>query len=120
MQQPRLILIAGCNGSGKSTFSQSIVGSDIIPFDYDKRFLEHYNSFRDSEFREKFAIDKTTSDLENLINSSFLNGQSVCFETNFVTVPLNWIKRAKDLGFLVEIYFFCLDSLTRIIHEISL
>ena len=105
MQQPSLIIIAGCNGSGKSTFSQSIVGSEIVPFDYDKRFLEHYNVLRDCEFREKFAIDKTTIDLENLILNSFVNLQSVCFETNFVNVPMNWINKAKELGYLIDLYF---------------
>ena len=115
-----MIIIAGCNGSGKSTFSQSIVGSEIVPFDYDKRFLEHYNVLRDCEFREKFAIDKTTIDLENLILNSFVNLQSVCFETNFVNVPMNWINKAKELGYLIELYFFCLNSIDKAKARVAL
>ena len=56
MQQPHLIIIAGCNGAGKSTYSQSLVET-VIPFDYDKRFLEIYNHLPDSELREEFAIN---------------------------------------------------------------
>lgn len=120
MQQPSLIIIAGCNGSGKSTFSSSIVGGNLVPFDYDKRFLEHYNALRDSEFREKFAIDKTTCDLENLIHNSFANLQSVCFETNFVNVPMNWINKAKELGYQIELYFFCLNSIDKAKERVAL
>ena len=38
MQKPHLIIIAGCNGAGKSTYSQSFTDI-IVPFDYDKQFL---------------------------------------------------------------------------------
>jgi adenylate kinase family enzyme len=54
MQQPYLRIFAGCNGSGKSTYSY-ILSPNVIPFDYDKRFLAHYNSMRDSELREEIA-----------------------------------------------------------------
>lgn len=51
MQQPYLRIFAGCNGSGQSNYS-TVLSPDAIPFDYDKRFLAHYNSMRDSELRE--------------------------------------------------------------------
>lgn len=108
MQQPRLIIVAGCNGSGKSTYSQLIVGDQIIPFDYDVRFAKYYKSLPDSEFRMQFAINKTTEELENLIQTSFKNKTSFCFETNLMTVPLSWLQEAKQLGFKIEIFFFCL------------
>ncbi len=113
MQQPSLIIIAGCNGSGKSTYSQSLVGERTLPFDYDKKFLEYYKNLRDSEYREQFAIDRATSDLEHLVSESFKHRQSFCFETNFVTVPSNWINEAKKLGYCIEIYFFCLETIEK-------
>lgn len=113
MQQPSLIIIAGCNGSGKSTYSQSLVGNRVIPFDYDKKFLHYYNGLLDSEYREQFAIDKATSDLELLVSESFRQKQSFCFETNLVTVPINWINQAKELGYCIEIYFFCLETIEK-------
>ena len=54
MQYPNLIIIAGCNGSGKSTFSKSLVNS-VVPFDYDKKFLNNYRTLPDSELRHQFA-----------------------------------------------------------------
>ena len=36
---PNLIIIAGCNGAGKSTYADSFLPTNISPFDFDKRFL---------------------------------------------------------------------------------
>jgi len=46
---PDLIIIAGCNGAGKSTFSSSFLPDGLNSFDYDRLFLENYNSIQDSE-----------------------------------------------------------------------
>ena len=40
---PKLIIIAGCNGAGKSTFAASFLPDGLISFDYDKLYLEYYN-----------------------------------------------------------------------------
>ena len=82
MQHPDLIIIAGCNGAGKSSYSSTLVDG-LVPFDYDKRFLEVYESLRDSEFREQFAVNQVTEELTNNIQKSFLQKKSFCFETNF-------------------------------------
>ncbi|MFZ4583072.1 MAG: hypothetical protein ACOYM7_10525 [Paludibacter sp.] len=37
-----LIVIAGCNGAGKSTFAFSFLSDRLIAFDYDKTYLENY------------------------------------------------------------------------------
>jgi len=111
VQQPDLIIVAGCNGSGKSTYSKFLVDPGIIPFDYDLRFKFHYESLTDSEFKEQFAIEKTTAELENALESAFLQHQSFCFETNLYNFPMNWVSRAKELGFRIVIFFFCLESI---------
>lgn len=86
MQQPHLIIVAGCNGAGKSTYSQLFVDK-IIPFDYDKRFIEIYNSLRDSEWREIFSLSQTTEELNFKIDYAFQNNLSFSFETNFHVFP---------------------------------
>ncbi len=48
---PDLIIIAGCNGAGKSTFALSFLPEGMTSFDYDRLFLENYNSLPDSELR---------------------------------------------------------------------
>ena len=40
---PDLIIIAGCNGAGKSTFATSFLPEGLTSFDYDRLFLENYN-----------------------------------------------------------------------------
>lgn len=111
MQQPSLIIVAGCNGSGKSTYSKFLVEKGVIPFDYDLKFRSYYESLPDSEFREQFARDKTTTELENVLESSFQHLRTFCFETNLYEFPMNWVNRAKDLGFRIVVFFFCLENM---------
>lgn len=111
MSQPVLIIVAGCNGAGKSTFSKDIVHDTVIPFDYDKKKLEFYHSMVDSEFREIIANNKTTEEFESSIDGAFSNYKDFCYETNFDTHPIFWAKKAKDLGYVLVLHFFCIDSL---------
>lgn len=110
MRPPTLTIIAGCNGSGKSTFSKTNVNK-IKPFDYDKRYLEIYKSLYDSEFREKIAKQKATQDFESSVKRAFSNGEDFCYETNFDTYPVDYAKEAKKLGYKLHLYFYCLDNL---------
>jgi len=48
VSKPQLLVIAGCNGSGKSTYSKSVSPNDTLPFDYDKYFLDIYNEKAES------------------------------------------------------------------------
>ncbi len=57
---PSLIIIAGCNGAGKSTFATSFLPEGLTSFDFDRLLLENYYSLPDSELREKFAEYQTT------------------------------------------------------------
>jgi predicted ABC-type ATPase len=107
---PELIIIAGCNGAGKSTFASSFLPEGLTSFDYDRLFLENYNSLPDSELREKFAKDKTTKDFENAVEKSFSNNTDFCYETNFDSLPLFWPKRFKENNYMVNLIFFCLDN----------
>lgn len=111
MRQPHLIIFAGCNGSGKSTFSNSLVEDGVIPFDYDKCFLENYNSLRDSELKDNFAKDLTDKQLQNLINVAFDALLSFSFETNLHIFPHQIIIRARNLGYIIDVFFFCLENL---------
>jgi predicted ABC-type ATPase len=110
LPQPYLVIIAGCNGSGKSTFSKNLV-RDVIPFDFDKRTQEIYTSMYDSELRSEIAHNAARSEFESSINGAFSNGMSFCYETNFHSSPLHWAQRAKELGYRLELQFICLDSL---------
>jgi len=73
VNKPQLLVVAGCNGSGKSTYSKSLVPNDTIPFDYDKHFLDIYNAMFDSELRDLIAHNKAFKILEKSIENSFKN-----------------------------------------------
>lgn len=111
MSQPILTIVAGCNGSGKSTFSKDIVSANLTPFDYDKRFRGNYASLIDSEFREEMAKNQTTQEFESSIHGAFSSGDDFCYETNFDSHPIFWAEIAKQHGYLVHLRFFCLDTL---------
>ena len=113
MQQPNLIIIAGCNGAGKSTYSESYV-KGLIPFDFDKKFIENYSSLKDSELRDVIANNMTSEQYINSIESAFIAKESFCYETNFNNQPLIWATKAKKLGYRIELLFFCLDNIESI------
>ena len=93
---PDLIIIAGCNGAGKSTFSSSFLPDGLNSFDYDRLFLENYNSIQDSELREEFAKNQTTKDFESSIDKALLNKADFCYETNFDSHPLYWAQKFRE------------------------
>lgn len=107
---PNLIVIAGCNGAGKSTFASSFLPDGLTSFDYDKLYLEYYSILPDSEFRDKFARDKTTKDFEDAIKQSVTNKTDFCYETNFDSSPVYWPEHFKKNGFTLDLIFFCLDN----------
>jgi predicted ABC-type ATPase len=107
---PKLIIIAGCNGAGKSTFASSFLPDGLISFDYDKLYLEYYYGMPDSELRDKFALDKTTKDFENAIMNALENNLDFCYETNFDMNPIYWADRFKSKGFTIDLIFFCLEN----------
>lgn len=107
---PKLIIIAGCNGAGKSTFASSFLPDGLISFDYDKLYLEYYNAMPDSEFRDKFALDMASRDFENTIMHAFENELDFCYETNFDINPVYWAEKFKEKEFTIDLIFFCLES----------
>lgn len=65
MYKPNLVVVAGCNGSGKSTYASSILPARIKIFDADKRKKEIYDGFKfDFDMREQMAWNKTQSEFE--------------------------------------------------------
>ena len=107
---PDLTVIAGCNGSGKSTYASTFLPEGVTSFDYDKLYLETYHSLPDSEFRGKFAKDQTTTLFEDSIKNAIEKGLHFCYETNFDSYPLFWPQTFRDSGYQINIIFFCLTK----------
>lgn len=107
---PDLVVIAGCNGAGKSTFASSFLPEGLTSFDYDRIFSENYNSLPDSELREMFAKNQTTKDFELAIEKALLNKADFCYETNFDTHPIYWAQKFKENGYQINLIFFCIEN----------
>ena len=95
MSEPTLLVVAGCNGSGKSSFSKLLVPTDFLPFDYDIHFLKFHASLFDSDIREEMAHNMAFTELENQINQAISNRDNFCYETNFNSTPLHWPEHFK-------------------------
>ena len=90
---PELTIIAGCNGAGKSTFAKSFLPANETSFDYDRTFIEFYNSLPDSELRDSFAQQKVNELFQSEIEFALYHSLNFCYETNFDEYPLYWAEQ---------------------------
>ena len=116
---PKLIIIAGCNGAGKSTFATSFLPEGLTSFDYDRLFIENYNSLPDSELREEFAKNQTTKDFKVSIEKALSNNSDFCYETNFDSYPIYWPEKFKENGYQINLIFFCISNQEIVRHRIQ-
>lgn len=116
---PNLIVIAGCNGAGKSTFASSFLPDGLTSFDYDKLYLENYSILPDSEFRDKFARDKTSKSFEDSVKRAIKSNMDFCYETNFDSIPIYWPEKFREQGYVINLIFFCLDSKETAIQRVE-
>ena len=113
MHKPTLLVIAGCNGSGKSSFSKALTPDNNSAYDYDLVFLDKYNSLIDNELKNRMAHNLSTEDLKKNIETSIKEKSNFCYETNFNSTPLHWPKIFKKENYRIELAFFCLDSIEK-------
>jgi len=116
---PELTIIAGCNGAGKSTFASSFLPDGVVSFDFDKLFLEYYQTLPDSEFQEKIAKDRTSKEFEQAIENSLTHKTDFSYETNFDIYPIDWAEKFKKSGFTINLIFFCLENQEIARHRIQ-
>src|SRR5680860_642279 len=109
MDKPMLLVIAGCNGSGKSSFSDFLTPKNLVPFDYDKYFLKNYNSLMDSELRDRMAHNITREFLDNSVQHAISKRKDFCYETNFNSTPMFWPNKFEQAGYEIN----CLDASIR-------
>jgi predicted ABC-type ATPase len=111
VKKPALMIIAGCNGSGKSTFSQALAGSEFTPFDFDKECAKIYRDLTPKlDISDRIAHQKTMDMFEAQIEHAIKTKTSFCYETNFDTIPMHWPIFFQLKGYSIHIIFLAVDS----------
>ncbi|MEB2779703.1 hypothetical protein U3A58_04795 [Algoriphagus sp. C2-6-M1] len=70
MGKPQLLVIAGCKGAGKSSYSRILSPEGSEVFDYDKYFLEIYSTIIPTDFQDQMAHSITFQKLETQIDQA--------------------------------------------------
>jgi len=108
--KPVLIIIAGPNGSGKT----SVTGK-ILQHEWTENCLyinpDEIAQSRYGDWNSQPAIQKAADYAENLRENCLKTRQSLIFET-VLSIPekINYIQRAKSAGYFIRFFFVGTDS----------
>ena len=108
--KPVLIVIAGPNGSGKTTITSKILHHEwlenAIYINPDIIAQEKFGDWNSKE-----AVIKSVRYCEDLREECLVKKQSLIFET-VLSIPqkVDYIKRAKEAGFFVRLFFVSTSS----------
>ena len=110
--KPVLIVIAGPNGSGKTSITSQILHhewmEDSVYINPDIIAQEKFGDWNSKE-----AIMQSVKYCEELREQCLLNRKSLIFETVlYVDDKVNYICRAIEAGFFVRLFFVCTVSPT--------
>lgn len=108
--RPKLIIIAGPNGSGKTTFTPQMLQHDwsddcmfINPDEIAKNEFGDWNS--------PAAVMKAVVRAQDMREGCLKTGQSMLIESVFSAPDkLDFIRRAKTAGFFIRFFFIGTDS----------
>ena len=110
IQKPRLIVVAGPNGSGKTTITEKLLRHEwmgdcvyINPDLIAKEKFGDWNSLESVIDAANYAKDMREECLSSM--------NSLAFETVFSTQEkLDFVQRAKDAGYFVRLFFVCTND----------
>ena len=109
---PLLIVVAGPNGSGKTTITSEVLASEWLE---DAVYINPDNVAQDKfgDWNSPDAVRQAASFCEKLREDCLVNGKSLIFET-VMSAPdkLDFIRRAKQAGYFVRIFFIGTDNPT--------
>ena len=103
--KPVLIVIAGPNGSGKTTITSRVLHhewlEDVVYINPDNVAQEVYGDWNSPQ-----AVLKAAQHCEQMREECLLNRMSMIFETVMSTdSKVDFIRRAKEAGFFVRLFF---------------
>ena len=109
-KKPVMCIVAGPNGSGKTTTTEQLLlnewGADSLYINPDNIAREIFGDWNSADAVLKAAQKATEQRYEWLEN-----GQDFVFETVFSSVEkMDFIRKAKDAGFFIRIFYVCTES----------
>ena len=110
--KPVLIVIAGPNGSGKTTVTEQILRhewmEDAVYINPDIVAQERFGDWNSAE-----AVKQSIAYCEELREECLRERKSLIFETVLSRRDkVDYIRRAKEAGFFVRLFFVCTESPT--------
>lgn len=112
MKKPTLIVVCGPNGSGKTSITKKILKHDWLD---NCTYINPDEIARDifGDWNSPNAIKQAANYAEKLREELLLNKSSLIFET-VLSGPdkIDFILKAKNLGYFIRIFFVCTDSPT--------
>ncbi len=110
IHRPVLIIIAGPNGSGKTTITSQILHHEWLEnsvyINPDQVAQERFGDWNSAE-----AVRKAAEYCADWRERCLADKQSMIFETVFsADDKLDFIRRAKQAGFFIRLFFVCTES----------
>ena len=110
--KPVMIVIAGPNGSGKTTITSKILHHEWLE---DATYInpDIIAQERFGDWNSKEAVLQSVKYCESVREECLLNKKSLIFETVLsADDKVDYIKRAKDADFFIRFFFVCTSSPT--------
>lgn len=109
-KRPVMCIVAGPNGSGKTTTTEQLLknewGADSLYINPDNIAQEQYGDWNSADAVLKAAQTATRQRYECLSN-----GTDFVFETVFSSAEkMDFLRKAKDAGFFIRIFYVCTES----------
>ncbi len=108
--KPRLIIVAGPNGSGKTTITEKLLRHEWMKgCEYINPDIIAQKEFGD--WNSKEAVIKAANHAKTIREKCLEGKISLAFETVFSTdEKVEFVKRAKEAGFFVRLFFVCTND----------
>lgn len=118
LDNPQLLIIAGGNGAGKSTFSKDLSSVDAFIFDADKEIAKIEARYPGLPAESiSYAVDQYFLDC---VDNVLKKGTDFTIETNFRDAGLmNTVSRFQENGYTVSMVYLCLSDIQQSMDRVT-
>ena len=110
MENPKLLIVAGPNGSGKTSVTSKILKHEWIE---GCEYINPDNIAKDifGDWNSHDAIIKAAQYATDAREECLVDGRSLIFET-VLSAPdkISYIQRAKQMGYFIRLFFICTNN----------